>query len=82
MELLENHGYCPSIARSRNLSGPKQDNRCSLLINSEIDTLWIIPFSRWLIRKSKLEALQFRLEDSNGEIIAECNLYGVDKRSF
>ena len=53
-----------------------QEKKCyCLLINTEIGPQWIIPFSRWLLRKANLTSIQTKLEDSDGNIIVQCNLY-------
>ena len=71
--LLEDHGYFVSLE----LNFPQKEDHYCLLIDTEIDPHWIPPFSRWLLKKANLKSLQTSLEDSEGNIIAQCSLYGT-----
>ncbi|MFD2204937.1 hypothetical protein [Kiloniella antarctica] len=75
--LLIDRGYFISPEVASELSSPLKDGYYCLMIDTEIDPHWIIPFSRWLFKKANLASLETRLEDSEGTVIVQCNLYGT-----
>ncbi|WP_419902924.1 hypothetical protein [Kiloniella sp.] len=82
IKLLKDRGYNPSIEQPEIQPVSDGKGRYCILIEADIDPHWMTPFAKWLIKKTKLEALQIELEDSTGKIIAGCNLYGAGSSSF
>ena len=82
MDILRDHGYSPSLMKPENSTDKGAQDRHQIVIDTDIDPHWITPFTRWLLRKTQLKTLKIRLEDTQGNIIAECNLQGAGISSF
>ncbi|WP_020590370.1 hypothetical protein [Kiloniella laminariae] len=88
INLLQKRGYLPCEiaeplpAADNDTFLSQKEKSISLMLQSDIDPHWIVPFGRWLIRKALLKQLKLELVDAKGEILAAVQLYGTGKSSF
>ncbi|MCZ4281126.1 hypothetical protein O4H49_10080 [Kiloniella laminariae] len=88
IDILQKRGYGPCKftgplpATDKNELLSRQKKSINLMLQTDIDPHWIVPFGRWLMRKALLKQLKLELVDSEGEILAAVQLYCTGNNSF